>query len=113
VYRFLDEKGTVIYVGKAKNLRNRVTSYFVSPERLIDRTRRMVQTARSIDWTVVQTERAALQLEYAWIKQYQPEFNIRFRDDKSYPYLVVTVSDDIPRVFLSRRATRSGHAGED
>jgi len=108
VYRFLDEKGTVVYVGKAKNLRNRVTSYFVSPERLIDRTRRMVQTARSIDWTVVQTERAALQLEYAWIKQYQPEFNIRFRDDKSYPYLVVTVSDDIPRVFLSRRKDIKG-----
>ena len=63
----------------------------------------MVETARSVDWTVVQTERAALQLEYAWIKEFQPDFNIRFRDDKSYPYLVVTLSDDIPRVFLSRR----------
>lgn len=103
VYRFVDGKGTVVYVGKAKNLRNRLGSYFVNPDRLIERTRRMVQTARSVDWTVVGSERAALQLEYAWIKQYQPEFNIRFRDDKSYPYLVVTVADEIPRVFLSRR----------
>lgn len=108
VYRFIDQAGTVVYVGKAKNLRNRVTSYFANPDRLIERTRRMVHTARSIDWTVVQTERAALQLEYAWIKQYQPEFNIRFRDDKSYPYLVVTVSEDIPRVFLSRRKDIKG-----
>ena len=103
VYRFLNSRGTVIYVGKAKNLRNRVGSYFASPDRLLERTRRMVETARSVDWTVVQTERAALQLEYAWIKEFQPDFNIRFRDDKSYPYLVVTLSDDIPRVFLSRR----------
>ena len=103
VYRFLNDRGTVVYVGKAKNLRNRLGSYFVNPDRLMERTRRMVQTARSVDWTVVGTERAALQLEYAWIKQYQPEFNIRFRDDKSYPYLVVTLADDIPRVFLSRK----------
>ena len=103
VYRFLNSRGVVIYVGKAKNLRNRVGSYFASPDRLLERTRRMVETARSVDWTVVQTERAALQLEYAWIKEFQPDFNIRFRDDKSYPYLVVTLGDDIPRVFLSRR----------
>jgi len=103
VYRFVDQRGTVVYVGKAKNLRNRLGSYFVNPDRLLERTRRMVEKARSVDWTVVGTERAALQLEYAWIKQYQPEFNIRFRDDKSYPYLVVTVADDIPRVFLSRK----------
>lgn len=108
VYRFLDSRGKVLYVGKAKNLRNRLGSYFVSPDRLIERTRRMVQTARNVDWTVVQTERAALQLEYAWIKEFQPEFNIRFRDDKSYPYLVVTLSDEIPRVFLSRRKDISG-----
>lgn len=108
VYRFLSPQGTVLYVGKAKNLRNRLGSYFVNPLRLIERTRRMVQTARSVDWTVVQTERAALQLEYAWIKQYQPEFNIRFRDDKSYPYLVVTLADDVPRVFLSRRKDIKG-----
>ena len=108
VYRFYDQRGRVLYVGKAKNLRNRLTSYFVKPDRLIERTRRMVQTARTVDWTVVQTERAALQLEYAWIKEFQPEFNIRFRDDKSYPYLVVTVNDDIPRVFLSRRKDIKG-----
>lgn len=108
VYRFIDSRAKVIYVGKAKNLRNRLNSYFASPESLIERTRRMVQTARSVDWTVVQTERAALQLEYAWIKEFQPDFNIRFRDDKSYPYLVVTVADDIPRVFLSRRKDIAG-----
>ncbi|MFZ9101108.1 MAG: excinuclease ABC subunit UvrC [Pontimonas sp.] len=103
VYRFIDSRARVIYVGKAKNLRNRLTTYFGPPDGLLERTRRMVQTARSVDWTVVQTERAALQLEYAWIKEFQPDFNVRFRDDKSYPYLVVTVGDEIPRVFLSRR----------
>lgn len=103
VYRFLDQRGRVLYVGKAKNLRNRLTTYFAPAESLMERTRRMVETARSVDWTLVQTERAALQLEYAWIKEFQPEFNIRFRDDKSYPYLVVTVTEKIPRVFLSRR----------
>ena len=103
VYRFIDSRARVIYVGKAKNLRNRLTTYFGPPDGLLERTRRMVQTARSVDWTVVQTERAALQLEYAWIKEFQPDFNIRFRDDKSYPYLVVTVGDEVPRVFLSRR----------
>lgn len=108
VYRFFDARGRILYVGKAKNLRNRLGSYFVTPERLIERTRRMVQTARTVDWTVVQTERAALQLEYAWIKEFQPEFNIRFRDDKSYPYLVVTLADDIPRAFLSRRKDIKG-----
>jgi excinuclease ABC subunit C len=103
VYRFMNQRGTVLYVGKAKNLRNRLSTYFAPPESLMERTRRMVETARKVDWTVVPTERAALQLEYAWIKEFQPEFNIRFRDDKSYPYLVVTVTDTIPRVFLSRR----------
>lgn len=103
VYRFLSGRGHVLYVGKAKNLRNRLTTYFGPPDSLIERTRRMVDTARTVDWTVVPTERAALQLEYAWIKEFQPEFNIRFRDDKSYPYLVVTVTDAIPRVFLSRK----------
>jgi excinuclease ABC subunit C len=103
VYRFMNQRGTVLYVGKAKNLRNRLSTYFGPPDSLMERTRRMVDTARKVDWTVVPTERAALQLEYAWIKEFQPEFNIRFRDDKSYPYLVVTVTDAIPRVFLSRR----------
>jgi excinuclease ABC subunit C len=103
VYRFLNGRGTVLYVGKAKNLRNRLTTYFGPPSSLMERTRRMVETARQVDWTVVPTERAALQLEYAWIKDFQPEFNIRFRDDKAYPYLVVTVTENIPRVFLSRK----------
>ncbi|MCF8548647.1 MAG: excinuclease ABC subunit UvrC [Pontimonas sp.] len=103
VYRFLDQRNRVIYVGKAKNLRSRLQSYFAEPVTLHERTRRMVQSAASLDWTLVPTERQALQLEYLWIKQFQPEFNVRFRDDKSYPYLVVTVADDIPRVFLARK----------
>jgi len=85
-------------VGKAKNLRSRLTSYFQKPEALHERTRRMVGMARGVDWTLVPSERQALHLEYLWIKQYQPEFNVRFRDDKSYPYLVVTLEEDIPRV---------------
>lgn len=108
VYRFMNARGTVLYVGKAKNLRNRLATYFGPPESLMERTRRMVDTARRVDWTVVPTERAALQLEYAWIKEFQPEFNIRFRDDKSYPYLVLTITDSIPRVFLSRRKDIAG-----
>lgn len=103
VYRFIDGKGRVIYVGKAKVLRSRLTNYFGNPLKLHERTRRMVETARSVDWTLVPTERQALQLEYLWIKEYSPEFNVRFRDDKSYPYVVLTLADDIPRVFLARR----------
>ena len=103
VYRFLDAKGRVVYVGKAKNLRSRLQTYFADPVTLHERTRRMVQSACSLDWTLVPTERQALQLEYLWIKEFQPEFNVRFRDDKSYPYLVVTVAEDIPRVFLARK----------
>jgi len=103
VYRFLDARGRVIYVGKAKALRSRLTSYFQKPEALHERTRRMVGHAASVDWTVVPTERQALQLEYSWIKEFQPEFNIRFRDDKAYPYLVLTLAEDVPRVFLARR----------
>jgi|AntAceMinimDraft_13_1070369.scaffolds.fasta_scaffold00140_11 excinuclease ABC subunit C len=103
VYRFVDEKDRVLYVGKAKNLRSRLTSYFQKPEALHERTRRMVATAKGVDWTLVPSERQALHLEYLWIKQYHPEFNVRFRDDKSYPYLVVTVEEEIPRVFLARK----------
>ena len=103
VYLFLGPKNRVLYVGKAKNLRSRLTSYFQAPEKLHDRTRRMVSGAESLDWTVVPTERQALQLEYLWIKEFSPEFNVRFRDDKSYPYLALTLADDIPRVFLTRR----------
>lgn len=108
VYRFLDEHSRVIYVGKAKNLRSRLASYFQDPRKLHDRTRRMVSTAHKVDWTVVPTERQALQLEYLWIKDFKPEFNVRFRDDKSYPYLVLTLADDIPRVFLARRKGIAG-----
>jgi excinuclease ABC subunit C len=103
VYRFLDANGRVVYVGKAKNLRARLTTYFQDPRKLHERTRRMVETARAVDWTLVPTERQALQLEYLWIKEYQPEYNVRFRDDKSYPYLVLTLAEDIPRVFLARK----------
>lgn len=103
VYRFLGPHNRVLYVGKAKNLRSRLTSYFQAPEKLHDRTRRMVGSAVGLDWTVVPTERQALQLEYLWIKEFAPEFNVRFRDDKSYPYLALTLADDIPRVFLARR----------
>ena len=103
VYRFLDSRGRVTYVGKAKSLRSRLQSYFADPVTLHERTRRMVQSSSSVDWTLVPTERQALQLEYLWIKEFQPEFNVRFRDDKSYPYLVVTVAEDIPRVFLARK----------
>jgi excinuclease ABC subunit C len=103
VYRFLDDSGAVIYVGKAKNLRSRLSTYFQSPSGLHERTRRMLDTARSLDWTLVPTERQALQLEYLWIKEFSPVFNVRFRDDKSYPYLVLTLTDDIPRVFLARK----------
>jgi excinuclease ABC subunit C len=103
VYRFIDRDKTVIYVGKAKSLRQRLSSYFQSPAGMHERTRRMVESAASVDWTLVPTERQALQLEYLWIKEFSPAFNVRFRDDKSYPYLVLTLSDDIPRVFLARR----------
>jgi excinuclease ABC subunit C len=103
VYRFLGPKNRVLYVGKAKNLRSRLTSYFQAPEKLQDRTRRMVTSAQGVDWTVVPTERQALQLEYLWIKEFSPEFNVRFRDDKSYPYLALTLADDVPRVFLARK----------
>ncbi len=103
VYRFLGPRNRVLYVGKAKNLRSRLTTYFQAPDKLHDRTRRMVASALALDWTVVPTERQALQLEYLWIKEFSPEFNVRFRDDKSYPYLALTLADDIPRVFLARK----------
>ena len=108
VYRFLDANNQVVYVGKAKNLRSRLSTYFQSPAGLHERTRRMVKTATRVDWTLVPTERQALQLEYQWIKEYSPHFNVRFRDDKSYPYLVVTLSDEVPRVFLARKKNIKG-----
>ena len=88
VYRFRDEQGRVIYVGKAKSLRARLTSYFQDPEVLHPRTAQMVSQARSVQWTVVGSEIEALTLEFQWIKQFDPYFNVMYRDDKSYPYLV-------------------------
>jgi excinuclease ABC subunit C len=108
VYRFSDAQGRVIYVGKAKSLRSRLNSYFADPASLMSRTRSMVSTATKVDWTVVHNEVEALQLEYSWIKEFDPRFNIKYRDDKSYPWLAVTVSEEIPRVMVGRGAKRKG-----
>ena len=102
VYRFYDENRRVLYVGKAKNLRARLQSYFAPVDSLHERTRRMVLSASDLDWTIVKTEFEALQLEYTWIKEFNPPFNIRFKDDKSYPYLAVSLNDKMPRVFITR-----------
>ncbi|MFI0408408.1 excinuclease ABC subunit UvrC [Actinomadura sp. 3N508] len=108
VYRFRDEHGRVIYVGKAKSLRQRLNSYFADYSALHPRTQTMVQTAAKVDWTVVATEVEALQLEYSWIKEFDPRFNVRYRDDKSYPYLAVTLNEEFPRVMVMRGAKRKG-----
>lgn len=108
VYRFSDQFGQVIYVGKAKNLRNRLNSYFADPAGLHFRTQTMVRTAAKVEWTVVRNEVEALQLEYTWIKQFDPRFNIKYRDDKSYPWLCITWSEEIPRVFVGRGAKQKG-----
>ena len=106
VYRFYDQNDRVLYVGKAKNLKNRLTTYFQSG--LPDRTERMVSEATRVDWTIVSGEVEALQLEYTWIKQFKPPFNVRFRDDKSYPYLALTLNDKFPRLFITRQEKRKG-----
>jgi excinuclease ABC subunit C len=108
VYRFRDPHGRVIYVGKAKSLRSRLTSYFADVSSLAPRTRQMVMTAGSVEWTVVNTEVEALQLEYNWIKEFDPRFNIRYRDDKSYPVLAVTLNEEYPRLMVFRGARRKG-----
>jgi excinuclease ABC subunit C len=108
VYKFRDARGRVIYVGKAKNLRARLTSYFQDVVHLHPRTATMVTSAASVEWTVVNTEVEALQLEYSWIKEFDPRFNVKYRDDKSYPWLAVTVSDEFPRVMVGRGAKRRG-----
>ena len=100
VYRFYDAKDRVIYVGKAKNLKNRLNSYFQS--NLLEKTYRMVHTAVRVDWTIVATEVEALQLEFTWIKSENPQFNIQFKDDKSYPYLAVSLKDKFPKLYISR-----------
>lgn len=103
VYRFFDEADRILYVGKAKNLRNRLSTYFHSPDGMLQRTQRMVSTARRVDWTVVGTELEALHLEYTWIKEFKPPFNIQFRDDKGYPYLSLTMGEEFPRAALARK----------
>lgn len=108
VYRFRDAHGRVVYVGKARNLRSRLSSYFAAPAGLHPRTRSMVTTAASVDWVVVSNEVEALALEYSWIKEYDPRFNVKYRDDKSYPYLAVTVREDFPRAAVVREAKRRG-----
>lgn len=108
VYRFRDAKGRVIYVGKAKSLRPRLSSYFQDIGNLHPRTASMVTTGASVEWTVVDTEVEALQLEYSWIKEFDPRFNVKYRDDKSYPWLAVTVGDEFPRVMVGRGAKRKG-----
>jgi excinuclease ABC subunit C len=108
VYRFRDDSGRIIYVGKAKSLRSRLSSYFADQWTLHARTQQMVNTAVGVDWVVVGTEVEALQLEYAWIKEYDPRFNVRYRDDKSYPYLAVTLDEEYPRLQVMRGAKRKG-----
>jgi excinuclease ABC subunit C len=108
VYRFRDKDGRVVYVGKAKNLRARLSSYFQDIANLHPRTATMVTTAASVEWTVVATEVEALQLEYSWIKEYDPRFNVKYRDDKSYPWLAVTLNEEFPRVMVGRGAKKKG-----
>ncbi|NEC88103.1 excinuclease ABC subunit UvrC [Streptomyces sp. SID12501] len=108
VYKFRDEHRRVIYVGKAKSLRQRLASYFQDLAGLHPRTRTMVTTAASVEWTVVSTEVEALQLEYSWIKEFDPRFNVKYRDDKSYPYLAVTMNEEYPRVQVLRGQKRKG-----
>ena len=106
VYRFFNQDEKVIYVGKAKNLKNRLGSYFQS--NLAHKTYRMVHEAIRVDWTVVDTELEALALEFSWIKQYHPTYNVQFKDDKSYPYLAISMQDEFPRIFVTRKEKRPG-----
>jgi len=108
VYRFRDPHGRVVYVGKAKSLRSRLNSYFADVAGLHPRTRQLVTTAASVEWTVVGTEVEALQLEYNWIKEFDPRFNVRYRDDKTYPVLAVTLNERFPRLFVYRGPRRKG-----
>jgi excinuclease ABC subunit C len=108
VYRFRDREGRVIYVGKAKSLRSRLNSYFADHYTLHPRTQSMLTTACRVDWTVVSTEVEALQLEYNWIKEFDPRFNVKYRDDKSYPFLAVTLNEEVPRMMVYRGPKRKG-----
>lgn len=106
VYRFFNSEDRVIYVGKARNLKNRLNSYF--QKNLPEKTNRMVHSAARVDWTVVDSEVEALQLEFTWIKEENPEFNVQFRDDKSYPFLAISINEEFPRLFITRRAKQKG-----
>jgi len=106
VYRFFNEANKVIYVGKARSLKNRLNSYF--QKNLGEKTMRMVHAANRVDWTVVRTEVEALQLEFTWIKEFHPAFNVQFKDDKSYPYLAITIDEEFARIFITRRSKRKG-----
>jgi len=108
VYRFRDAGGRVLYVGKANSLRARLANYFQPLRSLHERTRRMVLSAASVEWTVVGSEFEALQLEYTWIKEFDPPFNVKFRDDKSYPYLAITLGEPVPRVLVTRNKNLKG-----
>ena len=108
VYRFRDPAGRVIYVGKAKSLRNRLNSYFADTWTLHARTQQMVTTATAVDWVTVGSEVEALQLEFSWIKEFDPRFNVKYRDDKSYPFLAVTLNEEFPRLQVMRGAKRKG-----
>jgi excinuclease ABC subunit C len=108
VYRFRDADGRVLYVGKAKNLRARLSNYFAPLHTLHERTRRMVTTAASVEWTVVATDVDSLQLEYQWIKEFDPPFNVRYKDDKSYPFMAITLADEAPRVIVTRNRRIKG-----
>jgi excinuclease ABC subunit C len=108
VYRFRDTNGRILYVGKAQNLRARLSNYFAPLRSLHERTRRMVTTAASVEWTVVGTDVEALQLEYTWIKEFEPPFNVKFRDDKTYPFMAITLADEAPRVMVTRNQKIKG-----
>lgn len=108
VYRFRDDTGRVLYVGKANNLRSRLSNYFQPLHSLHERTRRMVTAAQAVEWTVVGSELEALSLEYTWIKEFAPPFNVKFRDDKTYPYVAITLADRVPRVMITRNKAIAG-----
>ncbi|MFT4218959.1 MAG: excinuclease ABC subunit UvrC [Microbacterium sp.] len=108
VYRFRDAQGRVLYVGKAKSLRARLSNYFAPLHTLHERTRRMVTTAASVEWTVVASDVDALQLEYMWIQEFSPPFNVRYKDDKSYPFMAITLADEAPRVIVTRNRRITG-----
>ena len=106
VYRFFDENERVIYVGKARSLKNRLNSYF--QKNVGEKTYRMIHAANRVDWTIVRSEVEALQLEFSWIKEENPQFNVQFKDDKSYPFLALTMDDEFPRLMITRRSKRKG-----